>query len=964
MRSCFTIFPCPRQGFACLGSITLWRTAMMAIMILISLGFARTDVIVQTTPGGPRIVVNGQPVPARMFWGQPGFSTVAAIYRWAERSFEFTAPFAAWATLHFRFGKQAGRIWLADLRFEAIDDGEAVLPYGSFADSACFADVWNVFPPDERNTVGEVQIADSMLCIQLVDPPSGAAWPDFHLWSTVKTLQAGRRYRCSFRVKASPARPITPTIYHVSSGSWTPIAGPSGPFLYEVELARDVGVNFISFSIANCWAPPEQEPNWRDIEVVFRRIIDVHPQALLVPRVSLDAPTWWKDRHPEALMVYEDGSVGSMASISHRQYRADAAAHLERLCRFLTDTFPDHFAGIHPCGQNTGEWFYEGAWGAKLSGYDSATLQAWQSYPDGGGPVPTATERRTAAQSLLLDPALQQPVIRFNQFLQEEMAEFITELAAAARRGTDGRKLVFFFYGYHYEFGPVWNGPAASGHYGLSRVLESPDIDVLCGPLSYCDRHLLGTGPVMSPAESITGAGKLWFNEDDTRTYLNRNPEDHARHGGLADLEQTQSVLLRNTAQASLRGLGTWWMDHGAGTDGGWFADPALWQVMQQMRPIDEALLERSTPFAPEIVAIIDEKSLLHLAGGSTAIGNSLISNSRTALGRCGAPYGQVMLEDVLAGKINSKLQVFLAAWALSLEERRILEANRPPGITRVWCYAPGYILPEGFSVRAMKSVTGFSHRLVDAPTAVAAPTAMGLSLGLTDAWGPATKIHPLFSAVANPQEVLATYSDGSPAVAMRKSDRGMDVFVGTPQLTPELIRALAREAGVHLYTEKDAGIWAAESVLSVHDVGEGSLALDIGSDSPVFDALSGVALGKGPVLYPSLSMGETRVVRWERPVSVDSRANAGPGRFALSPNYPNPFNTRTVFRFSVPEEGHVSLQIFDLLGRRVSRLIDGRVKAGEHQMVWHAGHLPGGVYFCRLQAGGQVLRRKLVLVK
>ncbi len=943
---------------------TPWRTAVVLLMLLVSMGSALVDVAVETTPGGPRIAVNGRPVPARMFWGQPGFGTVAAFYRWTEQSFEFTAPFDAQATLHFRFGKQAGRIWLADLHFEAIDNGQAVLPHQSFGDAARFADVWNVFPPDERNTVGEAQIADSMLCIQLVDPPAGASWPDFHLWSDVKNLSAGRRYRCSFRVKASPARTITPTLYHTSSGSWTAIAGPAGPFLHEVELARDAGVNFISFGIANCWAPPEQKPDWRHIEAVFRRIIEVHPHALLVPRVSLDAPAWWKERHLDALMVYEDGSVGSKASISHRQYSADAATHLERLCRYLTETFPDHFAGIHPCGQNTGEWFYEGAWGANLSGYDSATLQAWQSHPDGGGPVPTAAERRTAVQSLLLDPALQQPVIRFNRFLQEEMAEFITELAAAARRGTDGRKLVFIFYGYHYEFGPVWNGPAASGHYGLSRVLESPDIDVLCGPLSYRDRHWLGTGLVMSPAESITGAGKLWFNEDDTRTYLNRNPEDHARHGGLADLEQTQSVLLRNTAQASLRGLGTWWMDHGAGTGGGWFADPALWQVMQWMRPIDEALLDRHTRFVPEIAAVVDEKSLLHLAGGSTAIGNSLISDSRAALGRCGAPYGQYLLEDVLADKVDAKLQIFLAAWALTSEERRILAENRLPGVTRVWCYAPGYILPDGFSVPAMKSVTGFSHRPADVPTAVAAPTAMGLSLGLIDAWGPAAKIHPLFSAVANAQEVLATYSDGSPAVAMRKSDRGTDVFVGTPQLTPELIRALAHSAGVHLYTEKDAGIWAAESVLSVHDVGVGSLALDIGSNSPVVDALSGEMLGKGPVLYPSLSMGETRVLRWEQEVRVDPHAHSGPSSFVLYPNHPNPFNPHTTLRFSVPEEGHVLLEVFDLLGRRVSRLIDGRVKAGEHQMVWHAGQMPGGVYFCRLQAGGQVLRSKLVLVK
>jgi len=64
----------------------------------------------------------------------------------------------------------------------------------------------------------------------------------------------------------------------------------------------------------------------------------------------------------------------------------------------------------------------------------------------------------------------------------------------------------------------------------------------------------------MSPAESIRNAGILWLNEDDTRTYLNTRMADHAVYGGVDNLRQTQQVMLRNTAQAALRGFGTWWM--------------------------------------------------------------------------------------------------------------------------------------------------------------------------------------------------------------------------------------------------------------------------------------------------------------------------------------------------------------------------------------------------------------------
>ena len=62
------------------------------------------------------------------------------------------------------------------------------------------------------------------------------------------------------------------------------------------------------------------------------------------------------------------------------------------------------------------------------------------------------------------------------------MADCVCRLAHAARKASHGRKLLVFFYGYRFEFGPLRKGPATSGHYALRRVLNSPDIAVLCSP--------------------------------------------------------------------------------------------------------------------------------------------------------------------------------------------------------------------------------------------------------------------------------------------------------------------------------------------------------------------------------------------------------------------------------------------------------------------------------------------------
>ena len=122
------------------------------------------------------------------------------------------------------------------------------------------------------------------------------------------------------------------------------------------------------------------------------------------------------------------------------------------------------------------------------------------------------------------DPQASRQLLDLAEFQQQMMADCVCELARAARQASRGRKLVVFFYGYVFEFGAIRNGPATAGHYALRRVLDCPDIDVLCSPISYFDRGLGQSGPAMTAAESVALAGKLWLYEDDTRTYLGTRP--------------------------------------------------------------------------------------------------------------------------------------------------------------------------------------------------------------------------------------------------------------------------------------------------------------------------------------------------------------------------------------------------------------------------------------------------------
>jgi len=97
---------------------------------------------------------------------------------------------------------------------------------------------------------------------------------------------------------------------------------------------------------------------------------------------------------------------------------------------------------------------------------------------------------------------------------------------------------------------------------------------------------------------------------------------------------------------------------------------------------------------------------------------------------------------------------------------------------------------------------------------------------------------------------------------------------------------------------------------------------------------------------------------------AVNRKAREIPNRFSLSQNYPNPFNPLTVISYQLPVNTLVTLKVYDILGRLVTTLVEGRQTAGTHSVTFNASNLSSGVYFYRLTAGSYVLTKKLMLLK
>ena len=99
-------------------------------------------------------------------------------------------------------------------------------------------------------------------------------------------------------------------------------------------------------------------------------------------------------------------------------------------------------------------------------------------------------------------------------------------------------------------------------------------------------------------------------------------------------------------------------------------------------------------------------------------------------------------------------------------------------------------------------------------------------------------------------------------------------------------------------------------------------------------------------------------------PTTVQRPVNNLPGSFQLDQNYPNPFNPSTKIEYQLPVAGHVTLKVYDVLGREVTTLVNDIQNAGVHSAVFDGTKLASGVFFYRLSVPGIDQVRKMIMVK
>ncbi len=117
-------------------------------------------------------------------------------------------------------------------------------------------------------------------------------------------------------------------------------------------------------------------------------------------------------------------------------------------------------------------------------------------------------------------------------------------------------------------------------------------------------------------------------------------------------------------------------------------------------------------------------------------------------------------------------------------------------------------------------------------------------------------------------------------------------------------------------------------------------------------------------VVDDNVTFDEFAVITLDSPTLTSKESEADlPEQISIR-NYPNPFNPATMIWFTLPIQSFITLEVYDVFGRKISELRKGQFTSGEHAVYFNASNLASGLYFARLQTPNQLLTQKMMLIK
>ncbi len=485
--------------------------------------------------------------------------------------------------------------------------------------------------------------------------------------------------------------------------------------------------------------------------------------------------------------------------------------------KFWLDSFTDiTHAGVMPEWRNrTKEWmldfiaYAEKRWGDRIGCYilSGGGTSEWYEYDRGrtsyaktkgwkgwckarklslGETPPTPQALSCAAfENLVYDPAKEPEKIAYWKFHNSITANAILFFANAARKAIPKEKEIGVFFGYYLTSCPHQTSFA---HLDYTRVYASPDIDFFIAPGNYSDRAIGGGAGSQLVYGTALRYGKRFLHEIDF------GPHDQTQWGrGLwKTLEDDLAGNTREAAFAMANNANYWWFDMW----GQFYRNPKVRERIAALKKVQDAL--PPAPSVAEILLVCDPESIYHV-NEKCPLERAFGQHLRNKLARIAAPHDIYSFDDLPVLDMNRYKLVCLNSTLLITPERAkfLREKVCANGRTVLWCYAPGVTDGKTLDAGRVKQWAGVPFK--------------------------------------------------TPGISTTHMDGWRSVYAYDYKLfTPESLTKIASDAGVHLYLDNLATVFAKEGFLAVHmkDGGEKTVRLRTKSDK-VVDLLSGETIAR-----------------------------------------------------------------------------------------------------------------------
>ncbi|MBQ6474514.1 MAG: hypothetical protein IJJ33_21215 [Victivallales bacterium] len=598
----------------------------------------------------------------------------------------------------------------------------------------------------------------------------------------------------------------------------------------------------------------------QDIDVQVRTTLAEIPDAKIMLWVFLEPSNVFAALHPDDLTRLEDPTLPWARAVPPYSYGSEIWARQcqrvlrEMIARVSRLPYADRIAAVSPGLGMYGENNFGHATtrGNRHSPQDFSPVmqdffRKWLMREYGGNvlrfrkawnragvfnftnaQVPSMMRRVPKEKGAFYDPAHQRQDIDYVRCESFSILHRVLQMCQAVKEASGGR--LFTMAQLAYFTNQIY-------HLELDMALKSPYLDALGPAPPYINR---GPGDDImdhGPSESASEHGKLWMFQADVRSHL--SAPHNWKYGRTSDEQESIAVYLRDIGHYMSRGQIPYYM-----TFERWYDSPGLLELISRFNGWLALGARFPRQSNAEIAVVVDPMSLAtgheysYVRRIMPPYQSSLEYNRTFEWHHLGAPYDFFMLDDLLQRQDikQYKVVIFAANWAMSREQRERIEKRlKRDGRTLIWLFAPGLLSYDKdalqYSLDGTK-ITGFDFTLSEKVHNLEITLADGQKVGCfnTKIYGgfrtPQTAIAvrpetfaPRLSVKPGPGvEILGVYSeDQAPAAARRRTEHHTDVFWGSTALNKEALLPMLMEAGVHLYTDKPAVVYASENILAIH---------------------------------------------------------------------------------------------------------------------------------------------------